>query len=58
MLRKRSDLQSLRDSHKKYGQDILDIWVKYLFKRMSRENLVGKNMNSKIDIEKLITISI
>lgn len=58
MLRKRNDLQSLRDSHKKYGQDILDIWVKYLFKRMSRENLVGENMNSKIDIEKLITISI
>lgn len=44
--------------YKKYGQDILDIWVKYLLKRMSRENLVGKNMNSKIDTEKLITISI
>jgi hypothetical protein len=36
-----------------YGKEVLDIWQKNLLKRMSRENLIGKNMKGFVDIEKL-----
>ena len=43
---------------KNYGKEILDIWIKYLLKRMSRENLVGKNMNTSVDINKLLVLRV
>lgn len=31
--------------YKEYGAEVLNIWQKFLIKRMSREGLLGKNMN-------------
>ncbi len=38
--------------YRKYGEDVLKIWIKYLLKRLARENLLGKNM-SKFSLELL-----
>lgn len=38
---------------KKYGKDVADVWQKNLMKRMARENLLGKNMKSFADYDKL-----
>jgi len=39
--------------YKTYGLDICKIWLKALFKRMSREKLLGQNMKMNIDAKKL-----
>lgn len=36
-----------------HGKEIADIWQKNLMKRMARENLLGKNMKSFADYDKL-----
>jgi hypothetical protein len=49
-----SSLQQIaKDIYSKFGKLILNIWVKNLTKRMARENLLGKNMKSGLDVEKL-----
>jgi len=43
----------LKDVYWKYGQDVLNIWLQNLIKRMHRERLLGKNMKKFPDIKKL-----
>jgi len=40
--------------HKKYGTDIVLIWLKNLIKRMAREGLLGVNMKIPSDISRLL----
>ena len=39
--------------YSKYGKEVLEIWEKYLLKRMAREKLLGKNMNHFIEIDRV-----
>lgn len=39
--------------HSLYSDKIISIWLEFLIKRMSRENLLGKNMRETPDIKKL-----
>lgn len=41
------------DIDKKHGKDVLNIWLRFLVKRMSREGLLGKNMRLPFDMKKL-----
>jgi len=42
-----------KELYSDYGVEVLEIWEKYLLKRMARENLLGKSMNHFIDIKHL-----
>jgi hypothetical protein len=44
---------TLRQIYTKYGKDVLNMWLKNLIKRMSREDLLGTNMKQFPDIKKL-----
>jgi hypothetical protein len=37
----------------KFGSDILNIWQKFLLKRLHRESLLGKNMNNFVDSKRI-----
>ena len=42
-----------QDIYSKYKKEVLEIWEKYLMKRLARENLLGKNMKHFVNIHKL-----
>jgi len=43
---------------RKYGKETLNVWLRYLLKRLSREGLLTKYMKLPIDLTKLLTIKI